>query len=61
MSIEYDRRITVNFPTAEDASKIKALAKAAGSSPGKWIVRRLLLADQLERLLIDMAVNDVAP
>ena len=58
MSIDYDRRITVNFPTVEDASKVKAMARAAGSSPSKWVVRRLTLADQLEKLLVDMAQNE---
>ena len=55
MSIEYERRITVNFATTEDANKVKALARAAGSSPSKWVVRRLTIADQLEKLLVDMA------
>ena len=58
MAIDYDRRITVNFATVEDASKVKALAKVVGSSPSAWIVRRLLLADQLEKLLVDMAQNE---
>ena len=49
MGIEYEQRITVNFPTVEAAEKVKQAAKAEGMSPSKWIIQRL---EALDRVLI---------
>lgn len=41
MSIDYERRITVNFPSIEEANEIKRQSKAAGMSPSQWIIYQL--------------------
>ena len=49
MGIEYEQRITVNFPTVEAAEKVKQQAKLAGTSPSKWIILQL---EALENIMI---------
>ena len=49
MGIEYEQRITVNFPTVEAAEKVKRAAKKSGMSPSKWIINQL---EALESVMI---------
>ena len=49
MGIEYEQRITVNFPTVEAAEKVKQQAADEGMSPSKWIIQRL---EALDRVLV---------
>ena len=42
MGIEYEQRITVNFPTVEAAEKVKRQAADEGMSPSKWIIQQLV-------------------
>ena len=41
MSIDYELRITVNFPSVKEANDIKRAARAAGMSPSQWIIFQL--------------------
>ena len=54
MGIEYEQRITVNFPTVEAAEKVKQQAKAEGMSPSKWIINQL---ERLERLTLMLVIT----
>ena len=54
MGIEYEQRITVNFPTVEAAEKVKQSAKAEGMSPSKWIINQL---ERLERLTLMLVIT----
>lgn len=49
MSIEYEQRITVNFPTTEAANKVKRQAKENSMSPSKWIIHQLEAVEEFQR------------
>ena len=50
MSTKYERRITVNFPSVEEAKEVKRRAKVAGVSPSQWIIYQLAAAKELQAL-----------
>ena len=50
--------LAVNESRDQTLDERQALARAAGSSPSKWVVRRLVLADRLEELLVDRAQSE---
>ena len=51
MGIEYEQRITVNFPSIEAAEEVKRQAAAAGMSPSKWILHQLGKLEILQAML----------
>ena len=50
MTTKYSRRITVNFPSVEDADEVKQQARAAGMSASQWIIYQLETAKELAEL-----------
>ena len=57
MSIDYERRITVNFPSIEEADEIKRQAKLVGISPSQWIIDQLTTVKEFEALWTTKAIN----
>ena len=51
MGIEYEQRITVNFPTVEAAEEVKRQAKLNKMSPSKWILHQLEKLEILQAML----------
>ena len=51
MGIDYERRITVNFPSIEEANEIKRQAKANGMSPSQWIIYQLAVVKDFQAKL----------
>ena len=51
MAINYERRITVNFPSVEDAHEIKQQAKAHYMSPSQWIIFQLKELRDIKRII----------
>ena len=51
MGIEYEQRITVNFPSVEAAEEVKRQAKKNGMSPSKWIILQLEKLEILQAML----------
>jgi hypothetical protein len=48
MGIDYDRRITVNFPSVEEADEVKRQAKENGMSPSQWIIYQLAVVKDFQ-------------
>ena len=55
MGIEYEQRITVNFPSIEAAEEVKRQAAAAGMSPSKWIIYQLAVLEILQEQIAHVA------